>query len=89
MLRVSRPIALLGVLQFGLYELVALRSDLSAHLGGLLFGAGATALAVRGETLHRLTPPGWLPGALLALGAVVLAALVQGVVEARGALARC
>ncbi len=87
-LRASRPVALLGVLQFGLYELVAARSDLSAHLGGFLFGTAATALAVRGEELHRLAVPRWLPVALLVLGTLFLAALVRGVERALLALAR-
>lgn len=87
-LRASRPVALLGVLQFGLYELVAARSDLSAHLGGFLSGAAATAVAVRGDDLHRLTVPRWLPGALLVLGVLVLLALVRSVQEALLALGR-
>jgi membrane associated rhomboid family serine protease len=84
MLRVSRPIAIVAVLQFVLYELVAARSSFSGHMGGYLFGSAATFLVTREPELHRLrtrTPP-WLLWALAAVVGAVLLGLARGVQRA-------
>lgn len=83
-LRVSRGLAVLAVIQFALYELAASRSDLSAHLSGLLFGAATALVTSLGVEPHRLpvrTQP-WLRWATAALALVILWGLKQGLQHA-------
>ncbi|MEN8183550.1 MAG: rhomboid family intramembrane serine protease [Myxococcota bacterium] len=87
--RVSVRLALLAVAQFSLYEFVAMRSDLSAHLGGMLAGVITTLLATRGVEPQRLpveTQP-WVRRGALVVGAVFFVGLARGILHAAHQLA--